>query len=303
MNSTPGGTDGPGGHDPPSAPWHYHALICDARGISKGERLALFALLRWIDADGRAWPAVEAIAGAAGLTRKGAQKALRALEDRGVILAESDTRGGCDRSGRGRSTRRRIDRRALARLAPTDTEKGEPRTPLASEKGERRDPQGRTARPTRANSAPSKGEPRSPEPSMNHPRNYPKNHARGETRGAGMDGMDGPTREGTLRGALEQAGIKGPNLERLAASPRLTPETVREEAERIKADPTVTRKSGALYRRLADLAGIRRRGGPAGAIAPTVAHALAALNPHDRAKADAHAARLDALRRNRAKRD
>jgi hypothetical protein len=302
MTTTQGGTDGPGGQDPPSAPWHFHRLICDARGIGRGERLVLFALLRWIDADGRAWPAVETIAGAAGLSRRWVQDALGELEVRKVIVAESDSRGGVDATGRGRPTRWRIDWRALATLAPIDTEKGEPRTPLASAKGERRDRQERTARPRRANGATLKGEPGSPKPSIHSPLNNQKNHhENGAACVPGMDGM-GPVPD-DLRAELGRCGIKGPNLDRLAASPRLTPEVVREEAERINTDPGVKRKPGALYRRLADLAGIAGRGGKAAPVGAAVADALARMTPAEREQAEADAARLDALRQNRAKRD
>lgn len=59
-----------------------------------------------------------------------------------------------------------------------------------------------------------------------------------------------------VRDALESAGIRGPNLDLLAASPNLTAEVVQRAGKAIHADPNVRNAPAVLARRLADRAGV-----------------------------------------------
>lgn len=60
----------------------------------------------------------------------------------------------------------------------------------------------------------------------------------------------------TVRDALEQCGIRGPNLEKLANVRNLTSESILEEHRRIVADRSVRNAAAVLARVLADRHGI-----------------------------------------------
>jgi hypothetical protein len=72
----------------------------------------------------------------------------------------------------------------------------------------------------------------------------------------GVAGMDGcPVRE-----QLANAGVRGRNLERLAADPRITPDVVREAWTSILSDPKVRNRAGVLVKTLAERFGIDTAG-------------------------------------------
>lgn len=132
-------------------------LITEARGMHHTHRLILFTLLRWADPEGRAWPSVESIAGACGMSRRSVQLGLRALEQDGVIITEGWANGG-----REHTTIRRIDPNRLAK-------KGAPHAPLEEIKGAIHDRKGRNLRAQRAQSTTIKGAPHAPELSKELP--------------------------------------------------------------------------------------------------------------------------------------
>ena len=84
---------------------HYDALrerIAHAPTNTLAERAALLAAVAWVRDDGTLWPAVATWAQLAGLTPRGLQRALRSLEDKGLLLRTQE--GGGSR----KTTRYRI---------------------------------------------------------------------------------------------------------------------------------------------------------------------------------------------------
>jgi hypothetical protein len=67
--------------------------------------------------------------------------------------------------------------------------------------------------------------------------------------------MDGAEKKKTLREALIDAGVKGENLERLAAARNLTAEIVEEELKTL-FDPKVRNRAAVLVKRLAARSGV-----------------------------------------------
>ena len=71
----------------------------------------------------------------------------------------------------------------------------------------------------------------------------------------------------SVRDALRAAGVRGPNLARLASAPGITAATVRDEHQSIKGARGVRNPTAVLVRRLSERfeVGSMRRDGPIGA--------------------------------------
>lgn len=74
--------------------WDRIADLADADTRGLAERSMLLAAIRWVDADGLLWPTLATWAHTAGLSRRGAQRAIQRLVDRGILEVVQQSRGG-----------------------------------------------------------------------------------------------------------------------------------------------------------------------------------------------------------------
>ena len=253
-----------------------YRAIRDARGLSAPDKSVLHTLATYADREGSCWPSVATIALGAGMDVSCAKRALARLTGRGVIELRRSAGGA-----RWATSTRTINRDALRALA--DDGKGSRRAPTddpsvgkgaqcapPTGRGVRlngarpRPPTGRSVRPKltiqptielnmrtdhpdRSDQSPSSDgwmpEPGSPEP------------------GAAAEPIE------SVRDALRAAGVRGPNLARLASAAGLTAAIVRDEHQSIKGARGVRNAPAMLFHRLAERfeVGSMRRDGPIGA--------------------------------------
>ena len=233
---------------PPKAPpWTRTALNSLRRyPLSHTQLLVARAMLDYARRDHlEVWPGVNRLAEDTGLCERTVRKSIRALENTGAIQRVSLGRGGIGSDGRGITNRWRLTFAEAAEEPGTENARTRNLVPLNPA---RRAPKASIHESTKK-----------PEPSMGC-----------TSPSALMAGC--PNRADlTVREALRQHGVRGPNLERLAAS-ELTTQTVLRTVHELRSDPLVRSLPAVLVKRLAGEARLDlKRARP---LAPDVADAL-----------------------------
>lgn len=217
----------------------------DLRGSNL--RLVLLVLMTYTDKLGSAYPSVPTLVRGTRLAPSTVRECLSELVVLGIVECPQGRKGGR------RSTLYIV---RTDRLRPTDTPPppgGAPPLDVGVQTTETPSPPHRHP----ARTPPGGGA----EPSIHRPREQisEPSSVGAKTQAASALWMDGPERSSTsrVRGEMEQAGIRGPLLDRLAASPKLTPDLVRRESDSVKSDPNVRNQAAVLVKRLAGVADVR----------------------------------------------
>lgn len=240
-----------------SPPWHVRYLDAVGASATKGvERAMLLAAGRWVDRSDELFPRLETWSRLAGCDVRSGRRALRALEQKGLI--EVVALGGRQAGGNGSSTRYRLLIHGFTRIPDKAT--GIPSEAVRVDPGQHARNHGHDAR-VRRTPRPVIPDRVSAEPSM-HPSREPSTGTARDTAAPSSTGcMDAPPGP-SLRTALVAAGIRGPNLDRLAESPELTADQVGREARSVRADSKVRNVPAVLARRLAVVAGVSLSASP-----------------------------------------
>lgn len=204
----------------------------------------LRVMLEWVDLDtGVLWPSVPLMAERSGQDEETVRRTIRKRLIPSGILTVERTGGGVSRGGIGLSTVYRI---AFDHLP----EAGVPRNPGALRgfgHSEPRQPVPTT--PAQTHSIPCKAQ---GEPSIHQPSRQPPTIPAEKTpKGAWMDGK-------SVRDALREAGVRGPNLEALTTAPGISIADVSAEWASIQASRTPSyNPAGLLATRLASRCGVK----------------------------------------------
>lgn len=212
-------------------------------GLPWSHRSLLFLMLTWADRDGFCWPSVTTIARVSGRSRRRIGLILADLSERGVVEFR-------DRSFGNKTHTFKLSLDRLKALSTTST--GQCSTaPLGRSSDERLRPQGAVTAPLgRSDRAPRAHKP-SIEPSIE-----PIIITEPPTEAVGGDDDEAllkSSEQAERRKALQQVGVRGKTLDRLASRPWLTPAVVREASRRARESPS-TRNAVAVI--VVDLEGI-----------------------------------------------
>lgn len=222
--------------------------------LSSSDKAILWAILSFVDRrTGLAWPSVATLARAAGLKERATRARLGTLVRIGLVQLVHQSRGGVGANGRGVTHKLRLTLDASPTRNPAPNAGFTPPSD-ATQPGK---PGAGTRQAKPANPAPNAGE-----PSMHLPKEQPNKLSAKNALpdGACMDAVSPVPPASPLstadavKRALRGAGIRGPNLDALAASPGLTLELIASEAESVSADPNVRNKPAVLVIRLSRLA-------------------------------------------------
>ena len=244
-------------------PWRVLASEAIERlSLSCPESAVMNALLNWTNQeDLTCYPSVPRIARRARLTDRGVRKILRRLEDKGAIVALIKSKGGRRADGRGKSSTYRLMLPGIGNEPNPERSAGLDATLHDRQPG--------TPRASTRNASATNPERRSGEASMHPSREVPSQASpiarvgadpNGNTFDDRMHACPGPRQDThepkRLRSVLAACGIKGTNLERLAASENLTPEHVVSTRNRLAASGRCRDLAAVLTKVLEDDAGI-----------------------------------------------
>lgn len=258
-----------------------HALrLIGASDLTGMERDLLRTLLEWADVqEWTLFPSVRTIASNWGRSTRTVQRTMGALRGRGIVEYLRESRGGAAPNGAGRTHTIRIRWERLNRDTESGSDDDNPDTPSGLD---RENPD--TASPSpRHSDAPTLTDSRSQGVTVTdkqtiHPTKEQARETEGEAdrarcRENGWMG-DAPAEGKTLRGTLQERGIRGPNLEALSGS-NLTPDEARDEWRSVVSDPTVRNQQAVFVDRLEKRAGITLKRRPK--LAPEDRAAVAGL--------------------------
>jgi len=238
-----------------------YRLIRDARGFGPADKAILYTAATYANADGVGWPSVETVAHGAGLSPGGARRALARLHRAGVLVVIERATGG-----RGRSAVRRLDTGRLRALADEPAKAHPARTEGAPSA---RKPSRCAHKPPRCAPRTDHDHPHERTRRTDHPPGGPESRAARDGCDGGPESSPSGTADGgpeAVREALASAGVRGPNLDRLAAAPGLTAAMIREEITSIRRDQRIRKPAAVLVGRLSERVGVAlpgKRGGPA----------------------------------------
>lgn len=238
-------------------PWHVRYLDAAGASPTKGaERAMLLAAARWVNTADELFPRLDTWSRLAGFDVRSGRRALRALERKGLLQVV--VRGGRQAGGSGGSTRYRLVLPGFTRI-PDKVSGITPETANADPGQHARNP-GRDVRPRRT-PRPAIPDRVSAEPSM-HLSSEPTNGTMGDAAVSSPTGCMDASPGQALPAALFAAGIRGPNLHRLAGSPSLTVDLVEREVRNLRADRSVRNVGAVLAGRLAGVAAVALTSSP-----------------------------------------
>ncbi len=227
--------------------------------LDKREKAALNAMIPYIDwglEETSCYPSMQKLVQASGYSERSLQSAMSDLERRGILRVSEGPPGW-------KTFTRTLSWPALNAATPAaiaGVKHTDPRRHCGVGAPDHRSHCGNPAQPLRGTPAAIAPHPRKPRTQSFHRPSIEQPTEQQEGADA-TDGMDGQYSEATRKrlalSALKAKGVKGKNLDRLAACPQLTPKLIEHEWARLTAASEVRNAPAALVRVLEDHAGIK----------------------------------------------
>jgi len=220
---------------------------------SASEKALLRAMLQWWNPQtGELWPSIGTLAASTGFTQRGVQKILRRLQQMRVVELVQASKGGRSIRGKG------LTNRYLLRLHQLPMRAEAMELPSKPGPALQQNPEPRAAQPrTMQRMNP---EQRSDEPSIGKRQEELPMKPRQFLQSLEVGCLDASDK--TLRSTLVRCGVRGANLETLAAATGLTSQAVETELRDIQRDGSARNPAAVLVARLSQRTGTTLKSRP-----------------------------------------